>query len=315
MWDNERIVKLTRAAIRTERHAAVWKEACGVVIRKLGKDHYTKLQDYRCISLFSCMGKVVQKVRVEQLSEEVEIRGLLSDGQCASRKGRSAISAAAIMVDRAHAAWTNGHITGVLLMDIMAAFLSVAKGTLVNMMKVREMDRDPFQWTECFLSQRTMEMIIEGNAKDRHPAAEEVPQGSPVSTILFAICSSGLIKWVEEYVLEAEGLSFHDDLGWVATGSYVNHVVPILERCAAKSIGWVSRRGLQFDTAKRESALFTGRRGHRKHLRAKLTAKIRVGGGSIRFNAKVTRRVDVWMDTHLTFKEHHNLFMKKARTA
>jgi len=42
------------------------------------------------------------------------------------------------MVGRARAAWTNGHITGVLLMDIQAAFPSVAKGRLVNLMKVRK---------------------------------------------------------------------------------------------------------------------------------------------------------------------------------
>ena len=95
-----------------------------------------------------------------------------------------------------------------------------------------------------------------------------------MSPILFAIYTSGLIKWVEEYVSEAEGLYFVDDLCWVGTGSDVNHVVSILERCAAKSIEWASRRGLQFDTAKTEAALFTRRQGHREHLRPKQTAKI-----------------------------------------
>jgi len=46
------------------------------------------------------------------------------------------------MVDRAHAAWANGHITGGLFMDIKAAFPSVANGRLVNLMKVKELDRD-----------------------------------------------------------------------------------------------------------------------------------------------------------------------------
>jgi hypothetical protein len=93
-------------------------------------------------------------------------------------------------------------------------------------------------------------MVIDGNASERHPVEAGVRQGSPVSPILIAICTSALIKWVEEYVSEAEGLSFVDDLGWVASGSDVNHVVSILERCAAKSIEWASRQGLQFDTAK-----------------------------------------------------------------
>jgi len=58
-----------------------------VVIRKPGKDDYTKLKAYRSISLLSCMGKVVEKVAAELLSEEAQRRGQLSDRQFGSRKG------------------------------------------------------------------------------------------------------------------------------------------------------------------------------------------------------------------------------------
>jgi hypothetical protein len=77
--------------------------ASGVVIRKPGKDNCTKLKAYRSISLLSSMGKVGEKVAAELLSEEAESRGLLSDGQFGSQRRWSAIDAAAIMVDRAHA--------------------------------------------------------------------------------------------------------------------------------------------------------------------------------------------------------------------
>jgi len=85
-----------------------------------------------------------------------------------------------------------------LLMDIKAALRSMAKGRLVNLMKVRQMDGDLIQPTESFLLQRMVEMIIDGNAMERHPVEAGVPQGSPVSLILFAIYTSGLIKSVEE---------------------------------------------------------------------------------------------------------------------
>ena len=209
----------------------------------------------------------------------------------------------------------NGHISGVLLMEIKAAFSSVAKGRLVNLMKVRQIDGDFIRWMESSLSEGTVEMIIEGNAMESHPVEAGVPQGSPVSAILFAIYTSELIKWAEVYITEAEGLSFVDDLGWVATGSHVNHVITILERCAAKSIEWATRRGLQFDTAKIEAALFTRRRGHRTHLLPKLTPKIRVGNGIIRFDTQATRWLGVCMDAHLRLKEQLNRCMKKARAA
>jgi hypothetical protein len=215
LWksDNERIVRLTKAAIPTGRHPAVWKWASGVVISKPGKEDYTQLKAYRSIPLLSGMGKVVEQVVAELLLEEAERMGLLSDGQFGSRKGRAAINAAAIMVDKAHTAWKNGHITGVLLMDIKAAIPSVAKGRLVNLMKVSQMDRDLIRWTESCLSGRKVEMILEGNAMKRLPGEVGVPLGSPVSPILFAMYTSGLIKWVEEYLSEAKGLSYVHNLG------------------------------------------------------------------------------------------------------
>jgi len=219
------------------------------------------------------------------------------------------------MLERAHAAWKTGHITGVRLMHIKATFPSMAKGRLVNVMKDRQMDEDLLRWTESFPWERTVEMVIEGNATETQPVEAGVPQDSPVSPILFKIYTSGLIKWVEQYVSEAEGLSVVGDLGLVMPGRNVKNVVSILERCTEKSIVWESRRGLQFDIAKTQAALFTHRGGNRKQDRAKLTTKIRVGNESVRFNSQATCCVGMWMDAHVTFKEQHMRCMKKARAA
>jgi hypothetical protein len=146
-------------------------------------------------------------------------------------------------------------------------------------------------------------MIIQGNATERHPVEAGVLQGSPVSPILLAIYTSVLIKWLEDYVSEAETLSFVDGLAWVATSSDVNHVVTILERCAVNTIEWASRRGLQYDTATMEAVLFTPRRGDGKHLPPELPAKLTLRNGIIPFNTEATRWLGVWMNAHLTFKE------------
>jgi len=309
MWNEKRMVGLTKATIRTGRYSAVWMRARGVEFRKHGKDDYTKVKAYGAISLLSCMGKVVENVVAELSSEEAERSGPLSDGQFGSRKGQSAIDAVATIVDRAHAAWTHSHITGVLLMDIKAAFPTMAKGRLVNIMKIRQMDGDHIRWTKSFLSERMVAMIIEGNTMERHPVEAGVTQGSPVSPILFAIYTSGLIKWVDEYI-SAKGLSSVNNLGRVATGGDVDQVVTTLERYPAKSMEWASRRGIQFDTVKTEAALYMRRRGHKKHLRPQLTPKIKVGNGFIWFNKQATRWLRVRMDVHQVFKVHHNRCMK-----
>jgi hypothetical protein len=61
LWkcDQQRIVRLTRAAIRMGRHPALWNQASGVVSRNPGNDDYMQLKACRSISLLSCIGKVV----------------------------------------------------------------------------------------------------------------------------------------------------------------------------------------------------------------------------------------------------------------
>lgn len=71
---------------------------------------------------------------------------------------------------------------------------------------------------------------------------------------LLEICTTTLVKWVEEYI-SAKGLSFAGDLGKVATGCDVNQVAKIIETGTANSMEWASRQGLQFNIAKTEMAL------------------------------------------------------------
>jgi len=132
---------------------------------------------------------------------------------------------------------------------------------MIHAMNSKRLDGDLVRWTESFLSGRTVEVVIEGNVLQSHPVKAGVPQGSPVSPILFAIHTAGLIKWVDETV-QAEGLSVIDDFGWIATGNDLHQVVRKLDACAAESIEWASRQDLQFDTAMTEAALITCRRGH-----------------------------------------------------
>lgn len=75
-------------------------------------------------------------------------------------------------------------------------------------------------------------MVIDRNVLERHPVEAVLPQGSPVSLILFAIFMSGFIKSIEERVSAVEGLSFVDDVRWVATGNNVTQVMSKDVACA-----------------------------------------------------------------------------------
>jgi len=108
----------------------------------LGNDNYTLMKAYFSILQLSCIGNRVKKVVPDLQSDEAESGRLFSNKQISSRSGQSAIDAAAVIVDRAYAAWITGQISGVLIMDFTAAFPSIATGRLVILKKVRQRDGD-----------------------------------------------------------------------------------------------------------------------------------------------------------------------------
>lgn len=71
------------------------------------------------------MEKVVKTAVTELLSKEAKRSELIIERQFGCKQRRSAIDAPAIIVDRTNAAWKNGHITGMLCIEIKAAFPSL----------------------------------------------------------------------------------------------------------------------------------------------------------------------------------------------
>jgi hypothetical protein len=136
----------------------------------------------------------------------------------------------------------------------------------MNTIRGKGMDGDLTRWTIRCLTDRMVEMVNEGNILERHLVEAGIPSGLPVSPILFAIYTSGLLKWIVESVCRGEGLSFVDDVGWVVTGNNYNQVITKLEACTRVSIDCVEGRKLEFATIKTEAALFTHKRGHKNHL-------------------------------------------------
>jgi hypothetical protein len=67
----------------------------------------------------------------------------------------------------------------------------------------------------------------------------------------------------------------------VATGKDMNQVFERFEACAAESIEWANRQYLQFNTAKTEAALRTGRKVHKNQLHPKLRGKIKFGNAYV----------------------------------
>ena len=129
-------------AICLQYHPQLWRHAKGILLEKPNKRDRTLVKLYRVISLLNCFGKVVEKLIAEKLSQFCEDQGKLHKGQMGGRKYRSAIDAAALMIDKVHKVWEDRQIAGALLIDVKGAFDYVSRAKLVQRMKDLGIDDD-----------------------------------------------------------------------------------------------------------------------------------------------------------------------------
>ena len=118
----------------------------------MGKQDLTLVKSYRVISLLNFIGKLVEKVIAEQLSQLSENFLKLHQGQIGARKERFAIDAVASLVYEVEQRWAEKKLAAALFMDVKGAFDHVSKTQLVARMLELEIDGDLIRWTKSFLT-------------------------------------------------------------------------------------------------------------------------------------------------------------------
>lgn len=74
-WDSLRITSLVQQTIRLQYHPRSWRHAKGILMQKPNKRDRILAKSYRVISLLNCLGKVVERLVAEMLSQFCETKG------------------------------------------------------------------------------------------------------------------------------------------------------------------------------------------------------------------------------------------------
>lgn len=142
---------------------------------------YTTVMSYHLTSLLNCFGKVYEKVVAVMLSEGCEVNHILYDGKIVSRKQRSAIDTVVWVIRTVQKAWIEWKLVGMLLIDIKSAFGNVIQNCLLCTMEFMEAYRDVIQWTESFMSDKRVGLLINGHQCEGAVVDTGVPQVLRVS--------------------------------------------------------------------------------------------------------------------------------------
>lgn len=163
------------------------------------------------------------------------------------------------------------------------------------------LDENLVRWIDSYMRNRGAVLSVGGQEGEEVEVTTGLPQGSPVSPVLFALHIAEIHQAVESQVEDSRGTSFVDDVTWLVAieGYGVNDVISKLERCAQASPEWARDNAVRFGELKTEAVLLSRRRRHRRCQR-----EIRVGSQTMRFAPAATRWLGIWLDSALTLREN-----------
>ncbi len=177
-------------------------------------------------------------------------------------------------------------------------------------MKDLGIDDDLIGWTKSFLTDK---LVIDGFTNSRQRVESGIPQGPPVSPILFLIYISGVFSMIEDQLPHVTCFSFIDDLGFLTADRLVSKIAKTLEKVGRIALEWGANNAVTYDISKTEAVLFS--KARRQKLTKLLETRVRIGEETVCFKKEATRWLGIWLDSKLNFTFHVNERLKKAQAA
>jgi hypothetical protein len=215
-------------------------------------------------------------------------------------------------VAKVEKAWGTKRTALALLLDVKGAFDRVDKTQLLKRMVQVGIAGNIVRWVGSFLSDRRAMLVIDGRTGETRDIQAGLPQGSPVSPVLFILSVSALFQWLEDRHSALQAISFVDDIGLVIECDGLEEGTRQLECIAKDTTQWGLDNKVEFEVSKTEVLLFSRRR---KILQAADKVAVRIGEQSFAIKHEATKWLGFWLDPKLSFKTHFENRMASAKGA
>ena len=162
-----------------------WKLA--KIIPLLKKGDPLDPQNYRPVALLSVVSKVLERVIFKQIVNYIEENCLLHPCHHGSRDGHSTSTALLEMYDNWVEGLEKGKMTGVMMIDLSAAFDLVDHPLLLQKLELLGFDHHAVIWMWSYLTGRYQAVYVDGKISEFQPVQVGVPQGSVLGALLYVL--------------------------------------------------------------------------------------------------------------------------------
>jgi len=190
----------------------------------------------------------------------------------------------------------------VLTLDIEGAFNHVHPSTLLEIMSQRQMPSYLTNWVAAFNTDRKIAFGFDQQSEDPQPYQCGLPQGSPISPILFLIYSNAMLE-KEHHPGDAVDTSYVDDVCMVQMSPTVSRANAFLEERTERHLRNGARLGLSFATPKTELLYCLPLTSKDKGKSLLSHPPLRILGTTIPAKRQI-KYLGVFIDESLTFIHH-----------
>lgn len=190
-----------------------------VVLPKEGKKDYAIVKAWRPVALPCVIGKILERLVADEL-KEVAIKHSLIPRRQYGFAGRSTAKALEFITNLVINGWCadTKHNkkywkTSLLGLDISGAYDHVKRMELIKVLVAKRVPRWLIHFVWSFLCDRATSIVLPGYTSAKFWVDVGIPQGSPLSPILFALFAAPILEIFEEahpgHIVF--GLSYVDD--------------------------------------------------------------------------------------------------------
>jgi hypothetical protein len=219
-----------------------------VTLRKAGKGDYRVPKAYRPVALLNTLGKLLEGVIATRIAYMVEGHKLLPNTHLGGRKGISVDHAIQLIMDRVHTAWGQGQVASMLLLDMAGAYDMVSHERLLHNMAQMGLGM-LVPWVRSFLTDRSTRIKLpNGYLSEAFPTPTGIPQGSPISPILFLLFNAPLVRACTTRNVHGETRAYGwvDDVCMVAVSNSYEQNTWVLESALQRADKWARKSAAKF---------------------------------------------------------------------